>query len=75
MRTMSFRLPATLDRAIARTAKSRKSTRSAVVCEALEAFLREGGGSVTALASDLAGSVQGPADLSTARKHMPLYGI
>lgn len=74
MRTVSFKLPADLDRAISKLARSRKSTRSAVVRTALEAFAREGGGSVTALAKDLAGSVEGPADLSTARKHMRGYG-
>jgi predicted transcriptional regulator len=74
MRTVSFKLPATLDRAISRVAKSRKSTRSAVVRKALEAFTREGGDSVAAVASDRAGSVEGPADLSTARKHMTGYG-
>lgn len=75
MRTVSFRLTAELDRTISKLARSRKSTRSAVVREALEAFAREGGGSVTALAEDLAGCIEGPADLSTAPKHMHGYGL
>jgi len=74
MRTVSFKLPERLDRAVSKLAKTRKSTRSAVVREALEAFARGGGGSVSALAKDLAGSVEGPTDLSKARKHMAGYG-
>ena len=75
MRTVSFKLPADLDRAISRLARSRKSTRSAVVRTALEAFTREGGGSVAALAerSGWLGR-RVPAYYFTARKHMVGYG-
>ena len=74
MRTVSFKLPEDLDEAITELARRHRSTRSALVRQALEAFARGGGGSVTALAKDLAGSVEGPVDLSTSAKHMSGYG-
>jgi predicted transcriptional regulator len=74
MRTVSFKLPEDLDEAITELAKRHRSTRSALVRQALEAFARGGGGSVTALARDLAGSIEGPADLSTSAKRMSGYG-
>jgi predicted transcriptional regulator len=74
MRTVSFKLPENLDEAITKLAKRHRSTRSALVRRALEAFAREGGGSVTALAKDLAGSIEGPSGLSTSTRHMVGYG-
>jgi predicted transcriptional regulator len=74
MRTVSFKLPEDLDEAITELAKSRRSTRSALVRQALQAFARGGRGSIAALAKDLAGSVEGPVDLSTSKKHMSGYG-
>ena len=74
MRTVSFKLPEQLDEALTRLAKRQRSTRSALVRQALEVFARGGGGSVAALAKDLAGSVEGPADLSTSGKRLSGYG-
>lgn len=74
MRTVSFKLPEDLDQALSEIARRKHSTRSAVVREAIEALTRVHGGSVLARAADLAGSVEGPADLSTSPKHMTGYG-
>jgi len=74
MRTVSFKLPKSLDEALDALARSRGESRSAVVREALEVLAKGRRRSVTALAGDLVGSVEGPADLATNRKHMVGYG-
>jgi len=74
MRTVSFKLPSELDDAIDELARSRGASRSAVVREALESLAKRKKRSVTALAGDLVGSVEGPADLATNKKHMTGYG-
>jgi predicted transcriptional regulator len=74
MRTVSFKLPEDLDDALNELARTRRSSRSALVREALEFLAKGNRRSVTALAGDLAGSVEGPSDLATNRKHMSGYG-
>lgn len=74
MRTVSFKLPEALDDALNDLARTRGSSRSALVREALESLAKGKRRSVTALASDLVGSVEGPTDLATNRKHMAGYG-
>lgn len=74
MRTVSFKLPEALDDALNDLARTRRSSRSALVREALESLAKGKRRSVTALASDLVGSVEGPTDLATNRKHMAGYG-
>lgn len=74
MRTVSFKLPEALDDALNDLARSRGTSRSALVREALESLSKGKRRSVTALASDLVGSVEGPTDLATNRKHMAGYG-
>lgn len=74
MRTVSFKLPEDLDDALNELARSRGASRSALVREALEALAKGKRRSVTALAGDLVGSVDGPTDLATNRKHMARYG-
>lgn len=74
MRTVSFKLPEDLDDALSELARSRGASRSAVVREALEALAKGKRRSVTSLAGDLVGSVDGPTDLATNRKHMSGYG-
>lgn len=74
MRTVSFKLPEDLDDALSELARSRGASRSAVVREALEALAKGKRRSVAALAGDLVGSVDGPVDLATSRKHMSGYG-
>lgn len=74
MRTVSFKLPEDLDDALSELARSKGASRSAVVREALEALAKGKRRSVTSLAGDLVGSVDGPADLATNKKHMSGYG-
>ena len=74
MRTVSFKLPEELDDALNELARARGASRSALVREALEALAKGKRRSVTALAGELVGSVDGPTDLATNRKHMAAYG-
>lgn len=74
MRTVSFKLPEDLDDALNELARSRGARRSALVREAIEALTRGKECSVTALADELVGSVEGPTDLVTSRQHMAGYG-
>ena len=76
--TITLKLPERLAARLRVAVRTRGSTQSAVVREALEAHLDQGvpdgRGSVLDLARDLAGSVAGPPDLSTNRRHMRGYG-
>lgn len=74
MRTVSFKLPEDLDDALNELARSRGSSRSALVREALESLAKGKRRSVTSLAGSLVGSVEGPSDLATNSKHMSGYG-
>jgi len=74
MRIVSFKLPEDLDEALKDLARSRGTSRSAIVREALESFAKGKRRSVTSLAGKLVGSVEGPADLATNGKHMSRYG-
>ena len=74
MRTVSFKLPEDLDDALNELARSRGSSRSALVREALESLAKGRRRSVTSLAGKLVGSVEGATDLATNRKHMSGYG-
>ena len=74
MRTVSFKLPPELDDALDELARSRGASRSALVREALEALAKGKRRSVTALAGDLVGSLEGATDLATNKKYMSGYG-
>jgi len=74
MRTVSFKLPKRLDDALNDLARRRKSSRSALVREALEALAKGKRRSVTAVVDELDCSLNGPPDLSTNPKHMTGYG-
>lgn len=74
MRTVSFKLPESLDDALTDMARTRRSSRSAIVREALESVAKAKRRSVTALAGDLVGSVEGPSDLASDPKHLSGYG-
>lgn len=74
MKTVSFKVPAELDEALTQLARRRKSSRSAVVREAIEALTRGENGSVTELAGDLVGRFHGPGDLATNPKYMDDFG-
>jgi len=73
-----LKLPDTLDHRLTHAAASRKSSKSAVVRDALEVFLAKAGceraGSALILAKDLAGSVSGPADLSVNPSRLKQFG-
>jgi Arc/MetJ-type ribon-helix-helix transcriptional regulator len=74
MRTVSFKLSEQLDDALSDLARRRKSSRSALVREALEALATSRRRSVTVVVDELVGSLDGPTDLSTNPKHMTGYG-
>lgn len=76
MRAVSLKLPDQLDQKITALARRRRSNRSAVIREALEAFTsrRSAKASVTAAAGDLVGSLEGPTDLATAPEHFAGFG-
>ncbi|HSR66299.1 MAG TPA: CopG family transcriptional regulator [Acidobacteriota bacterium] len=74
MRTVTFKLTKELDHALDELARSRGASRSAVIREALESLAKGQRRSVTSLAADLVGSVEGHSDLATNRKHMSGYG-
>jgi Arc/MetJ-type ribon-helix-helix transcriptional regulator len=78
MRTITVKLPRPLAERVSRAVVRRRSTRSALVREAIEAYLAaqtEGSeGSCFDLAPDLAGAVNGPPDLSSNRLRLKGYG-
>lgn len=74
MRIVTVKLPDDLDRMLDLLAQRQGATRSTVIRQALVALAAERGWSVGALAADLAGSLEGPRDLSTASEHMSEYG-
>ena len=78
MKTLSLKLPQALFDQLSATARERGESRSALVREAIEAFIegdnQQQKGSCLDLASDLVGCVKGPADLSFDKKHMRGYG-
>jgi len=78
MKTIAIKLPDSLLAAIENAARKKGENRSALIRQALEAFLSHKSkgrtGSCLDLARDLAGSVQGPRDLSTNPEHLDGYG-
>lgn len=74
MRTVSFKLPEELDDALNELARSRGASRSALVREAIESLAKGKRRSVTSVAGNLVGSVEGPTDLATNSKHLSGYG-
>jgi len=79
MPTITVKLPVRLESRLRQAVVRRRSTRAALVREALEAHLAEESAhapeeSCLALASDLAGSLTGPADLSSSRGRLRGYG-
>ncbi len=77
MKTIAVKLPDSLLAQIETAAKEKHENRSALVRQALEEFLSGKKGAQTScldLSRDLAGSTEGPSDLSTNRAHMDEYG-
>ena len=78
MKTLSLKLQESLHTRLATAAEKRGQSKSAVVREALQAFLENDraaeSGSCLEMAADLAGCVEGSGDLSVNRKHLRGYG-
>lgn len=78
MKTIAVKLPDHLLSEIQNITDKRGETRSQIIREALELYLKKdkSGGikSCLDLVRDLAGCVQGPPDLSTNKTHMDEYG-
>jgi predicted transcriptional regulator len=78
MATVTVKLPESLARRLKSTAERRGESQSALVREALRTHLERGpepaSGSCLELAQDLAGSLEGTADLSSNRRRLRGYG-
>jgi len=74
MITVSLKIPESLARRLKETARRRRMTQSAVIRKAIEDSLVRRRASVLDLIGDLAGSIEGPPDLSTNPKYMAGYG-
>lgn len=78
MKTIAIKLPDSLLAAIEHAARKKGENRSVLIRGALEEFLsgksKGRTGSCLDLARDLAGSVQGPRDLSTNQERLDGYG-
>ena len=78
MTTVSLKLPAPLAVELAATARRRGMSQSALIRDALEAYLRKDGtersGSALLQAVGLAGTLSGPADLSVNEDYLRKFG-
>jgi predicted transcriptional regulator len=76
MTARTIKLDPALDREIDALAKSRNVSRSVIVRAALASYVRAQSKHPSALdaAGDLVGTLRGPGDLSTNKKHMRGYG-
>jgi hypothetical protein len=78
VKTLSVKVPETLDARLAALARRKKTKRSVIVRQALTRYLTSqepsSADSFLDLARDLVGCVSGPPDLSTAKKHLKGYG-
>jgi hypothetical protein len=78
MKTISLKVSEAMDARLRAIAKKKGTNKAAIVRAALESFLVSINGdskpSILDLARDLVGSVEGPCDLSTNKKHMEGYG-
>ena len=78
MKTITLRIPSALATRLATVAREGKTTKSAVIREALEAFFEGNGtpqsGSALDSIRDLVGCFEGPGDLSSNKKHMEGFG-
>jgi predicted transcriptional regulator len=78
MKTISAKVTDSFDVELTGMAKRHGMSKSALIREALETYLRagrsRGNGSAMALADDLAGIVAGPEDLSVNKRHLQKFG-
>lgn len=75
LKTLSIKVPRSVSARVARLAKDRQTTVSAVVREAIEKYDQPMTGSFAQLARKYIGCVSGgPGDLSTNPKHLSRFG-
>jgi len=78
MKTVTVKLPDSLDAKVATLASHRGETKSEIIREALDALCAntESNAAVSCLdlAGNLAGSLEGPRDLSSHPRHLKGYG-
>jgi Arc/MetJ-type ribon-helix-helix transcriptional regulator len=78
MKTLSLKLPDDMAQELSAQARSRGTTKSEVLREALVDFLAKAPqadkGSFLDLAGDLVGRLEGPGDLSYNKKYLANYG-
>ena len=78
VKTISLKLPDNLDQKLTSRAEYERTTKSALIREALEGYLAQAPGpkkgSFLELAGDLIGSVEGPGDLSYNKEYLKDYG-
>jgi hypothetical protein len=78
MKNISLKLPDDLNAKLEQVSKQRGAAKSDIVRDALEAYFadQQNGARVSCLdlARNLAGSIEGPADLATNPKYMRGYG-
>lgn len=78
MKTVSLKLPDSLDAQLTILIHRRGTSKSALIREALESYLFRQGvslqGSFLEMAHDLCGCVEGPVDLSTNQDYLDGYG-
>jgi hypothetical protein len=75
MDAMSIKLPRSLSARVSQVARRRNVTRTQVVREALELYVRDEGAPRAGRLDDLKGCLKGlPRDLSTNAKHLKGYG-
>lgn len=78
MKTMSLKIPEDLEFRLAAAARSKKTTKSSLLRQAVESYLSQPPGirlgSCLDLVKDLAGSLEGPGDLSYNKKRLKGYG-
>ena len=75
MKTLSIKVPAALSARVVKLARSRKSTVSAVVREAIEGYAPDESASFGDAAREYIGCVDsGPGDLATNPRHLKGFG-
>lgn len=76
MRTISLKVPEAVDDDLGRRAREQCTSKSALIRAAIDAFLAADGEPASFLqrATDLAGCVAGPSDLSFDPAHLDGYG-
>ena len=78
MKTITLKGPDDLDARLESVLRSKGATKSAFIREAIDDYCSRSGnagaGSFLDLGKDLAGCINGPADLSVGKKHLKGYG-